>query len=271
MDILGGLTVKCLALGILVLLAGLFLPTEVLAQQEVDSNEAVTESSEQQVNTQTNTAPMVMLKMLDRLMQQAPAESNQPQVTEETGPRGREDANAVTPGLEFLGDADAVKSKLQQHEGLEKKIENLAMRGRVESREWVNENAEDQFDLAHAVHRQAVDEFLLLRKLAADEGAEKTVAAIDGVLLERDKRYRLMFRRMAALKERADRDGRGRDRYEEDDRYGRDRRYDRRTRGRALQRPDYGRGREPMRQRDRDRYPPAEQEDEEEQEDQEDR
>lgn len=54
---------------------------------------------------------------------------------------------------------------------------------------WLQRDAEGRLDLADAVHDQVAGQILPIRKIAVDEKANKTTATIDGVLLDRQKRF----------------------------------------------------------------------------------
>ncbi|HUW19609.1 MAG TPA: hypothetical protein VMW16_09925 [Sedimentisphaerales bacterium] len=173
--------------------------------------------------------------------------------------RDRADANSVAAELKSLEDANAVKTNLRKFEGLEKAVDDLSRGGRKEIREWTQSTAEENVDLAKAVHEQAIDELAFIRKLASEEGALKTTAAIDALLLDRQERYGKMLDKMEANEKRmrrSDRDYRRtrgrirnpRDRYREQDMYGEQNMYrgretepygdaeERRTRGRTSRR-----------------------------------
>ncbi len=124
-------------------------------------------------------------------------------------------------------DPNAVKAKIKEYEGLEKSLQDLAKKGqgvcdrchgssaqarRPQSmgdrdertaRERTSGRGEGMTrermggrggsrigSLVKAMHSQAGVELELIRKLAAEEGAKKTIAAIDGLLLNRQERLK---------------------------------------------------------------------------------
>ena len=112
-------------------------------------------------------------------------------------------------------DPNAVKAKLKEYEGLEKSLQNLAKkgqsvcdrchgssaqarrpqstggRGERTTRERTGGRGQGRIgSLVKAMHSQAGAEFELIRKLAVEEGAKKTIAAIDGLLLNRQERLK---------------------------------------------------------------------------------
>ena len=73
--------------------------------------------------------------------------------------------------------------------------------------------------MVKAVQKQVMAEFNFLRELAVEEGAEKTAAAIDGLIADREKRFEGITKKMeAAMKRLRGREGRrGRDRRDRGD------------------------------------------------------
>jgi len=103
--------------------------------------------------------------------------------------RPRPDANSLTAELKFLADANAIKGRIKEFEGLDKALADVTKGSQEETREWTHEAVADRVNLAKAVQKQAIAEFVFIRKLAVEEGAQKTVAAIDGLLLGRQERF----------------------------------------------------------------------------------
>ncbi len=99
------------------------------------------------------------------------------------------DANAVS-------DANAVKSRIRAFEGLERALQSMDKEGQKEMREWTLSDARNRLDLAKAVQEQVIAELNFLRELAVDEGAVKTTAAIDGLLVDRQERFGKVIKRM---------------------------------------------------------------------------
>lgn len=54
---------------------------------------------------------------------------------------------------------------------------------------WLQRDPEGRLDLADAAHNQVAGQIVSIRRIAVDEKAKKTTAAIDGVLLDRQKRF----------------------------------------------------------------------------------
>jgi hypothetical protein len=110
------------------------------------------------------------------------------------------DANSVT---------DPNKPAYMMFEGLEAALKRVNQGSRRETREWIRGTTEDKTSLVKAVQKQVMAEFNFLRELAVEEGAEKTAAAIDGLIADREKRFEEITQKMEAAMKR---NRRGRDR-----------------------------------------------------------
>jgi hypothetical protein len=128
------------------------------------------------------------------------------------------DANSVT---------DPNKPAYMMFEGLEEALKRVNKESRKEIREWTRSTAEDKTSLVKAVQEQVMAEFNFLRELAVEEGAEKTVAAIDGLIADREKRFEEITQKMEEarkrLRKREERRGKDRDRTREREPRRRDR------------------------------------------------
>ncbi len=110
------------------------------------------------------------------------------------------DTNAVT-------DPNAVRAEIKEFKGLSEALRQVDTAGKDEISRWTN-SREEKLDLALAVQKQITEEFKFLRELAAKEGAAKTTAAIDGMLLDRQERFKDVIDK---LEKEADRSRRERD------------------------------------------------------------
>ena len=81
-------------------------------------------------------------------------------------------------------------------------------------REWLQTKVDDRIKLAQAVHKQVRTELTSIRKIAVEEEAKKTTAAIDGLLLRRQVRFEKIVKKMEerTINLRQIRDPRGRGR-----------------------------------------------------------
>lgn len=95
-----------------------------------------------------------------------------------------------------LLDPNAVYAAIKAYPGLDKELEQVGRGSRTEVAEWrrlqeslANATAVDnRTRMTREVQKQVALELGLLRKIADEEGAKKTIAAIDGVLLYRQSR-----------------------------------------------------------------------------------
>jgi hypothetical protein len=120
-----------------------------------------------------------------------------------------EEEKSLIAGLEFLADPNTVKSKLKKYEGLEEELEKVNKASAKEMREWGQGLVEERMNLAEAANKQAVDELVLLRQVAVEEGALKTAAAIDGLLLDRQDRFEKVSKKIGIAIRRSGRLERG--------------------------------------------------------------
>jgi hypothetical protein len=112
--------------------------------------------------------------------------------------------------LAFLADsntAEAIRAKVKQFKGLEKGLEKVDKKSEYEVSEWTRDlqpkriridedTLEERIDLAVDVQRQAIRELAFIREVAIQEGAQKTTAAVEGLLLGRQERYVKIFNKM---------------------------------------------------------------------------
>ncbi len=105
------------------------------------------------------------------------------------------DANAIT-------DPNAVRAKIKEFEGLGEALEQIDTKSGNEISEWTRGRLDDRFDLVLAVQKQITAEFKFLRELAVKEGAAKTTTAIDGILLDRQERFKDVIEKLEKETER---------------------------------------------------------------------
>lgn len=100
-------------------------------------------------------------------------------------------------------------------EGLEKVLKRLNMQSRNEVKEWMEKKLGNRIKLAETVQKQISEELSFIRELAAEEGAVKTIAALDKLLADRQERFEKVLkklektsRRMRSRQHRSRDDGR---------------------------------------------------------------
>ena len=130
-----------------------------------------------------------------------PRSPEQPQVNPEN--LYEEPGSPETPGIagprigpDPLADPNKVRARVRAIEGLEKALAELDRQSQSEIREWLQKTTDNRTILERAVERQVRAEFDLIRKLAVEEKAVKTVAAIDGMALNRQERAKKLLKKM---------------------------------------------------------------------------
>lgn len=108
------------------------------------------------------------------------------------------DANAV---------ADPNKDISKIFEGQLQALSRFNQQNQKETKEWGRTNVNKR-NLARAVNAQATAELNLLRELAVEEGAVKTIAGIDALLAERQKRFEETSQQIEDAKKREREQGR---------------------------------------------------------------
>lgn len=114
-----------------------------------------------------------------------PAKTAKPKVTPKTTLKS--DANApAEPNIIEPNNEPNEKGKWQQD--VNDTIERMEQRNQDESREWTQRSAENRINRLKSLDNQVTEEFNLIRKIALEEKAAKTVEVIDRVLEARKER-----------------------------------------------------------------------------------
>jgi len=100
------------------------------------------------------------------------------------------DLNSIA-NIDPLADPNAAKARIKIFQGLEQALESVAKQSDNEIREWIAGLGLEGIttDIVKAVYEQVGAEFDFIRKQAAEETADKTTVALDGVLLSRMVRF----------------------------------------------------------------------------------
>jgi len=109
-------------------------------------------------------------------------------------------AAPVAPPL----DPNKVYAAIKAFPGLDKQLSQVGRGSRNEVTEWLRLQdsladavaSDNRTRLSREIQKQVEQELAFLRKLATEEGAKKTVAAIDGVLLYRQSRLQKLSAKM---------------------------------------------------------------------------
>jgi hypothetical protein len=101
------------------------------------------------------------------------------------------DANAVV-----VTDPEAINDPIKAFASLEEALANVEEQSEKEITEWINGLEGITTNIIKAVYEQIGAEFELVRKQAAEETANKTTAAIDGMILNRNERLDKIVKKM---------------------------------------------------------------------------
>jgi len=113
------------------------------------------------------------------------------------GYRGRLQSGSSQDGsLDILADPNEIKARIKTFEGLEKALDEIDSKSRLEKGAWLQSKIDNRTSLARAIEEQVKGELTFVRKIAVEEKAEKTTKAIDDVLSKRQQRYERVRREL---------------------------------------------------------------------------
>jgi hypothetical protein len=136
----------------------------------------------------------------DRSPQPQLKEQKKEEPVKEPEPKKTADANTVADA-NAIADPNAVRAKIEEFEGLGDALKQIDVASSDEISKWTL-SREEKLNLALAVQKQITAEFKFLRELAVKEGAAKTTAAIDGILLDRQERFKDVIEKLEKETER---------------------------------------------------------------------
>jgi hypothetical protein len=87
---------------------------------------------------------------------------------------------------EILADANEIKARVKTYKGLAESLEEVESKSRLEKSAWAQRRIDNRTSLIRVVEEQVKLEMTFVRKIAAEEKAEKTTKTIDDVLSSRD-------------------------------------------------------------------------------------
>ena len=96
--------------------------------------------------------------------------------------------------LDILADPNEIKARIKTFEGLEKAVVEVADKSQSELRQWQQTRYDNRTILARTVQNQFEEEIGFVRKVAVEEKAKKTTAAIDSLLSIKQGRFRKVSR-----------------------------------------------------------------------------
>jgi hypothetical protein len=129
-----------------------------------------------------------------------PASKETTDANEATIAKTAVDSNKISEEKAAL-DPNAVKTEIEKFEGLDGELEDVNAESADEIDKWTR-SREIKLDLALATQKQITAEFDFLKEIAVKEGAVKTAAAIDGILLDRQERFKGVIEELQKESER---------------------------------------------------------------------
>jgi hypothetical protein len=112
-------------------------------------------------------------------------------------------AAPAAPEVDLLADPNEITARLKTFDGLEQAIVGLAKKSTTEMRYWGQSKYDNRTSLARAVQQQVEDELALVKKIAVEEKATKTVEAIDALVKQKQERYKSISRELMQQKREA--------------------------------------------------------------------
>jgi hypothetical protein len=91
--------------------------------------------------------------------------------------------------IDLLADPNEIKERIKTFEGLQKYIEKIDANSMNEMRKWQQIRIDNRTSLIRSVEQQYQEEAGLIKKIATEEKAEKTVKAIDDMVTLRNERF----------------------------------------------------------------------------------
>jgi len=136
---------------------------------------------------------------------------------------------APKPKTEPLADPNRIEAAIKAFEGLQEELNELNKNSAGETRQWLQKETDNRMPLAKANHEHIMAELMFIRKLTVEEGAKKTTAAIDGLLLNRQQQFDKLIEKFQEERRELRRERTTRSRHSPSQRSP----HDRQTRGRA--------------------------------------
>lgn len=98
--------------------------------------------------------------------------------------------------VDILADPNEIRARIKTFQGLEKTLQEVANKSKTEMRHWELKKTDNRTSLARAVQQQFEQEIGCVKKVAVEEKAKKTTAAIDIVLAKRQERLKKVNREL---------------------------------------------------------------------------
>lgn len=114
--------------------------------------------------------------------------------------RGSSRAIASRAMVDVLADPNEIKARIKTFEGLEKALEELNSKSRLEKAAWLQRKYDNRTSLNRAIKEQFKQELTFIRKIAVEEKAERTTKTIDDVLSGKEKLDSEIYKELLAQK-----------------------------------------------------------------------
>ncbi len=114
---------------------------------------------------------------------------NPPDVNTSVEPNKTIPAPEPETEADILADPNEIEAAIKAFEGLQEELDEFEKKSRGGTRQWLKRDTGNKMPLAKGNHENIMAELMFIRKLAVEEGAKKTTAAIDGLLLNRQKQF----------------------------------------------------------------------------------
>ena len=105
-------------------------------------------------------------------------------------------AVAAAPAVDLLADPNEITARIKTFDGLEQAIVGLAKKSSKEMGYWAQSRYDNRTSVARAVESQVEEELALVKKIAVEEKATKTVEAIDALVKQKQERYKKVSREL---------------------------------------------------------------------------
>jgi hypothetical protein len=102
--------------------------------------------------------------------------------------------------VDILADPNEIKVRIKTFAGLQKVLDDVALKSQGEMRQWLQTRYDNRTILVSNVKRQFEEEMKLIRTVSVSEKAKKTTEAIDSALSLRQERFKAISKELMALR-----------------------------------------------------------------------
>ena len=117
--------------------------------------------------------------------------------------RGPRAAAQAAVEVDILADPNEIKARVKTFKGLEKTLQDVADQSKAEMRHWELTKQDNRTSLARAVQQQFEQEIGCVKKVAVEEKAAKTTAAINILLAKKQERLKKVNRELLLQRKEA--------------------------------------------------------------------